>query len=173
MIGRAMQCEGISAGGLLRGTAAVIAGGMLFATTCVFSARAVSLQLLSTNAVNPPLPAGGNGNSVAPVISADGRFILFASSANNLLPGDNHMLGMDVFLRDQLSNTIVLVSANLSGNGGGNGSSIHGNFCTRSAIGNQPARERLDAGRSRQRIFLASGDDTGRTVRCVRQHGQQ
>jgi Tol biopolymer transport system component len=82
----------------------------------------------SASARNPilPLPAGRNGNSVAPRISADGRFVLFSSSANDLVPDDNNQLGVDVYLRDRASNNTVLVSANFSGTGGGNGDSLPG-----------------------------------------------
>ena len=35
----------------------------------------------------PPLvaPAGGSGDSLSPIITPDGRYVLFASSANNLI----------------------------------------------------------------------------------------
>ena len=85
-----------------------------------------TMQSASVRDTTLPLPAGGNGDSVAPWISADGRFVLFSSSANDLVPGDNSQLGLDVFLLDRSSNTMVLVSANFSGNGGGNGNSLAG-----------------------------------------------
>jgi hypothetical protein len=84
------------------------------------------LQLLSARNPLVLFPAGGNGNSVTPFLSADGRFVLFSSSANNLVPGDNSQLGLDVFLRDRWSNSTALVSANFAGFGGGNGNSISG-----------------------------------------------
>ena len=87
-------------------------------------------QAVSVHNPNLPLPAGGNGDSVSPVISADGRFVLFSSSANNLVPGDNGQLGLDVFLCDRASNTTALVSANFSGTGGGNGNSTGGQVST-------------------------------------------
>src|SRR5215468_1581185 len=77
------------------------------------------VQLLSARDSSVALPAVGNGNSVAPVVSPDGRFVLFSSSASDLVPGDNGQLGPDLFLRDRASNTTALVSANLSGTGGG------------------------------------------------------
>ncbi len=70
------------------------------------------------------LPAAGNGDSVAPWISSDGRYVLFSSSAINLTPGDNSLFGLNVFLRDRASNATILVSANHDGTGGGNGNSI-------------------------------------------------
>jgi hypothetical protein len=91
---------------------------------------AASLQLLSARNPANPLPAGGNGNSVTPVLSAEGRFVLFSSSANNLVPGDNNQLGLDLFLRDRWSNSTVLISTNFAGFGGGNGDSISGVIST-------------------------------------------
>ena len=89
-------------------------------------------SMQSASARNPTLalPAGGDGDSVAPWISADGRFVLFSSSANDLVPSDNNQLGLDVFLRDRASNTTVLVSASFSANGGGNGNSLAGQVST-------------------------------------------
>ena len=89
-------------------------------------------QAQSASARNPmqPLPASANGDSAAPWISADGRFVLFSSSASDLVPNDNNQMGVDVFLRDRGSNTTVLVSANFSGTGGGDGNSLAGQVST-------------------------------------------
>jgi Tol biopolymer transport system component len=88
--------------------------------------EAAPAQLLSARDPSAPLSAGGNDESVAAVLSPDGRFVVFLSAANDLVPGDNNQPGFDVFLRDRASNTVVLVSASCSGAGGGNGSSIFG-----------------------------------------------
>ena len=53
------------------------------------SLSAAPLQLLSVRNSSVTQPVGGNGSSVAPWVSADGRFLLFSSSANNLVAGDN------------------------------------------------------------------------------------
>jgi len=51
----------------------------------------------------------GDGDSYAPAISADGRYVAFTSAAANLVAGDtNHEL--DVFVRDRVARTTVLVS---------------------------------------------------------------
>jgi len=78
-----------------------------------------------------PAPAGGSGDSWAPILSADGRFVLFASTANNLVLNSNDTpiparfpANLNVFLRDRTNQTTTLVSANLSGNAGGNGDSL-------------------------------------------------
>jgi Tol biopolymer transport system component len=63
----------------------------------------------------------GNGGSYAASISADGRFVAFASFASNLVPGDTNGT-VDVFLRDRLSGVTELVSIG-PGGGPGNGAS--------------------------------------------------
>src|SRR5438477_429432 len=70
-----------------------------------------------------PLASGGNSDSSGSVISADGHFVLFLSSANNLVTNDNGRF-VDVFLRNRTNNTTTLVSVNLTGAGGGNGHSV-------------------------------------------------
>lgn len=89
------------------------------------AATATSLQLASqTDASFSPSVSGG-GDSVLPVISHDGRFVLFASSANNLALTTNNtpfhaplFNCLNVFLRDRSSNTATLVSVNMAGTGG-------------------------------------------------------
>jgi Tol biopolymer transport system component len=67
----------------------------------------------------------GNDNSGSPVLSADGRFVAFASSATDLVP--THILGgrgPNVFVRDLQTGTTTLASVNLAGTDGGNGGSV-------------------------------------------------
>ncbi len=53
----------------------------------------------------------GNGPSQSPVISADGRYVAFASSATDLIPGQTDGNGEnDVFLYDRVTGTTALVS---------------------------------------------------------------
>lgn len=88
------------------------------------------LRLVSTT--NPLLSAaGGNGDSVGPILSADGRYVLFASTANNLATNSSgnpiptlSPPRLNVYLRDRASGTITLVSVNLAGSGGGDGDSV-------------------------------------------------
>ena len=68
---------------------------------------------------------------MAPIISQDGRYVLFASTANNLCLTTNHTsiparwpAPLNVFLRDRSNATTVLVSVDLSGVAGGNGDSL-------------------------------------------------
>ncbi|MHB8780197.1 MAG: TolB family protein [Candidatus Geothermincolia bacterium] len=62
----------------------------------------------------------GNGNSIAPSISADGRFVAFESAATNLMTPAT--TGTQVFRKDLDSGEIVLVSADAAGTEG-NGNS--------------------------------------------------
>jgi hypothetical protein len=98
---------------------------ILAASLIALSATAVPLQLVSErNAAVAPSASGG-GNSMLPILGGNGRYVLFASSANNLaLTASNTAfqkpgITFDVFLRDRASNTTILVSANLAGTGGG------------------------------------------------------
>jgi Tol biopolymer transport system component len=76
------------------------------------------------------LPAGGDDNSAAPDLSPDGRFVVFTSAANDLVPGGNNFPSLNVFLRDRLNGTTVLASGSVSGTGGGNGNSMLGRTST-------------------------------------------
>jgi uncharacterized delta-60 repeat protein len=65
--------------------------------------------------VNPGGVAAGNAQSIDPSISADGRFVVFASNATDLVPGftdANGAGGTDVYLRDRQTGTTTLVSHN-------------------------------------------------------------
>lgn len=88
-------------------------------------------ELLSRLDASAHAPAGGSGDSWAPIISADGRYVLFASTANNLLLAANGNLlppqirpVLNVFLRDRTNGTTALISVNVSGLAGGNGDSL-------------------------------------------------
>lgn len=67
---------------------------------------------------------GGNSDSLAGQMSADGRFVVFVSTANNLVTDDHAAspLGsfLDVFLRDLTTGQTTLVSANSAGTDSGN-----------------------------------------------------
>jgi Tol biopolymer transport system component len=55
--------------------------------------------------------AQGNGNSTYSSITADGRWVAFASDAKNLVPGDtNHHT--DVFVHDRQTGQTTRVSVN-------------------------------------------------------------
>ncbi|MCX8091079.1 MAG: hypothetical protein N3I86_09150 [Verrucomicrobiae bacterium] len=60
---------------------------------------------------------GGNGSSSEPSLSADGRYVAFASSASNLVTNDLNGDITDVFVRDLLTGTTRLISRNCAGTG--------------------------------------------------------
>jgi Tol biopolymer transport system component len=60
----------------------------------------------------------GNGRSSAPGVSADGRFVIFNSSASNLIPNDFNVT-TDGFVRDRVAGTTTRVNV---GNDGGEAS---------------------------------------------------
>ena len=73
----------------------------------------------------------GNGASSQPSISADGRYVAFTSGASNLapIPGAS---GLQIFLRDTVTNTTTLVSQDAvtvgnAGNGASSAASITSN----------------------------------------------
>jgi Tol biopolymer transport system component len=96
----------------------------LFAASLVYSTSAA--QLVSVSGIQSKL--GGSGDSGLSIISQDGRYVLFASTANNLTLTNNNLSVLpsrfNVFLRDNLDGTTTLVSANQAGTGGGNGDSF-------------------------------------------------
>ena len=87
-------------------------------------------QLLSVPNASQPAADTGSSDSVSPIISADGRYVLFASTANNLVTiATNTPIPavspspLNVFLRDRSNAVTTLVSINSSGSGGGNDNS--------------------------------------------------
>ena len=64
-----------------------------------------------------------NGESFHPAISADGRYVAFWSSANDIVPGDSNGR-QDVFVRDMRTNTTIRASVDTAG-GNANGDSFY------------------------------------------------
>jgi Tol biopolymer transport system component len=98
-----------------------------------FTATAIGQTAQLASVLDPSLgpPAGGSGDSWTPIISPDGRYVLFASTGNNLsvITNDTPVPAqfpapLNVFLRDRTNGTTTLVSVNLSGTAGGNGDSL-------------------------------------------------
>jgi len=58
--------------------------------------------------------AQADSYATAPTISADGRFVAFASAAKNLVAGES-TVGGAIFLRDRVNRTTTLVSVNSEG----------------------------------------------------------
>jgi Tol biopolymer transport system component len=63
------------------------------------------------------LTAGANGWSDSPSVSANGRYVAFASSATNLVHGDTNKLP-DVFVRDVVTERVTRVSVTSAGKQG-------------------------------------------------------
>ncbi len=86
-----------------------------------------NLDLATTPSSGFSPPASGAGDSVLPVISADGRYVLFGSTANNLALGPDgapfgivRPLTRNVFLRDRAMGTTELISVDATGMTGAN-----------------------------------------------------
>ena len=101
----------------------VIAAGVVVLASAVWAGLPPP-QLLSARSPVLTPPAGGNGDSPDAVVSPDGRFVAFSSTACDLVPGGDRQFFLNVYLRDRASNTTVRVSTALSGIGGGNASSF-------------------------------------------------
>lgn len=67
--------------------------------------------------------AEGNGDSLNPSISDDGRFVAFESIASNLIPNDSNSL-TDVFVRDLAMNVTLRASVASNGAQGNRGSLV-------------------------------------------------
>jgi Ca2+-binding RTX toxin-like protein len=76
-----------------------------------------AIQRVSTDAAG----AQGNGNSYNARFSADGRSVVFESSASNLVAGDSNGTG-DLFVKDLQSGAIQRVSTDAAGAQGNDGS---------------------------------------------------
>ncbi|HKI71304.1 MAG TPA: hypothetical protein VKA81_02930 [Verrucomicrobiae bacterium] len=61
----------------------------------------------------------GNGKSASPLISPDGHYVVFTSQASDLVADDTNGF-TDVFLRDLVAGTTLLLSVNFNGSASGN-----------------------------------------------------
>lgn len=69
-----------------------------------------------TTRVSVDSPGGqANGGSYAPSVSADGRFVVFTSVADNLVPNDTNGVA-DIFVHDRVTGRTMRVSVDSSGN---------------------------------------------------------
>jgi Tol biopolymer transport system component len=86
--------------------------------------RARDLQASQSDLISAsPMGAAGNGKSGSPVISADGRYVVFQSRASDLVPNDTNGMS-DVFVRDRTLGVTMLVSANAQGRSGNGPSTL-------------------------------------------------
>lgn len=63
--------------------------------------------------------SGSDSDSVAPVISSDGRYVAFQSFASNLVPDDGNGGLSDIFLYDRQTGQMALISRNAGGSANG------------------------------------------------------
>jgi Tol biopolymer transport system component len=87
---------------------ALLAAAILLAgsASTAVAAEEPTTTLLSRVGLKGP---GGNGNSLAPSLSADGRFVAFASRAKNLDPAARSG-GLQIYVRDLKTGATTLVS---------------------------------------------------------------
>ena len=91
--------------------------------TCVVITTASWANALVAPLLTPlALESGGASDCHNPDVSADGRFVVFVSGADNLVTNDSNA-AFDVFVRDRQLGKTLLVSMNLSGTKSGNGAS--------------------------------------------------
>ncbi len=88
-----------------------------YAQIYVRDLKMFTTQLVSVKNGGDPTDAasGGNGNSFTPVISPDGRYVVFASQAADLLQVDSNGATYDIFIRDLKMGTTEVVSVNNNG----------------------------------------------------------
>ncbi len=103
--------------GLLLGTAALAWAGQV-----ELASRVAPDQVSDT-------ASGSDGSSSAFALSADGRYVVFFSRAMNLVPGQISHGNGNIFLRDRIAGTTVLVSRSAAGptvaaNKGGGGAAL-------------------------------------------------
>src|SRR5262245_59642475 len=101
------------------------------------NARGTPFQIVSARDPSQAAPAGGSGDSYGPILTPDGRYVLFASAANNLVmnAGSSNPASLaipahlNVFLRDRTNGITTLASVNLNGIAG-NGNSFPSGIST-------------------------------------------
>src|SRR5262249_7586167 len=81
--------------------------------------RDLQTQTTTLVSVDRTGSSAGNRNSFSPVISVDGRFIAFLSSASNLVANDQAG-GEQLFVRDMVTGVTTLASVNVDGTDGAN-----------------------------------------------------
>lgn len=96
-----------------------------------FQNKQVVEALLGTNTLVSRSSSGtrGNGDSSGSDISLDGRYVVFGSTATNLITSDTNNVS-DIFMKDTSTNNISRISTDSSGNqanGGSWGPKISGN----------------------------------------------
>ncbi|HEX6898919.1 MAG TPA: hypothetical protein VF789_04365 [Thermoanaerobaculia bacterium] len=99
-----------------------------FGLDVFFHDRVAGTTLLISHAAGAPATAGNRPSGHQPVISADGRFVAFVSTASDLVPGTGDVppdpAGGNVFLWDRETGQLTLVSRRAGSGEGGDGASL-------------------------------------------------
>lgn len=95
---------------LRRSTAVAVASGLLAVATPGLAVTTEPPELVSEN----PSAQSANGGGGIPSISADGRYVAFGSSADDLVPGDTNGQ-IDIFVRDLTTGEVERVSVSSDG----------------------------------------------------------
>src|SRR4051812_12807491 len=95
---------------------ALLVLSMIAVTVRIGAAAQPSPQIVSGPSLMTRTAAGA---SMAPQVSADGRFIVFASHAKNLTTNRFAGLNLNIFRRDLLNNRTELISVDQTGTAGG------------------------------------------------------
>ncbi len=108
-----------------------VAGLAIFITAITSPTVADLFQSVSQPSFAFPPLVSGSSDSDLPIISADGRFVLFTSTAGNLVARTNKTptaqslpRPLNAFLRDRSNGIMTLLSVNGTGISGGNDNSI-------------------------------------------------
>jgi hypothetical protein len=108
----------------LSGTGRVVAFVKKTSGSSLDQIRARDLQASQSELISAsPMGAAGNGKSSSPVISGDGRYVVFQSKASNVVPNDTNGMS-DIFVRDRLLGVTMIVSANAQGRSGNGPSTL-------------------------------------------------
>ncbi|MBL9173017.1 MAG: PD40 domain-containing protein [Verrucomicrobiales bacterium] len=95
---------------------------------CGFQGAAFGAEpdLLAPRHPAAPVSATATGESGGARLSVRGRFLLFVSTADDLVPGTHNGTVADLFVRDQVTGEVTLVSVTPDGQRGGDGNSYQG-----------------------------------------------
>ena len=103
----------------------ILIGAAMVGTGALLPQTAVAAPTTTRVSVSSAAAQSNGGSGVGTVaVSADGRFVAFASDASNLVPGDGNGV-LDVFVRDTVSNTTERVSVSSAEVEGDGPSSAH------------------------------------------------
>ncbi len=100
----------LDAAPMIDGRSLTVSNGLVFTRAPEFANAAVTTNLISRNTLGAP----ANSQSRLPVVSADGRFVAFDSTASDLVPDDTNN-ARDVFVKDLRTGTLERVSVGVGG----------------------------------------------------------